>query len=176
MTGLKLHEATAALHIVDEWLEEQGGELTPELEAILEQAEGDFATKVERVALKVKELDAEAEAIKAEEQRLAARRKARENGAKSLKQYLERCLDAAGKEKVNGVLVTVAFQLNPPALSVPADADLKELYEAGAPGITLVPSTFTVDKRAVLDAVKASGESVLPNGWAVTRARSLRIR
>lgn len=176
MAGMKLYEATAALAITDEWLDELGGELTPEIEALLDEAEGTFAEKVERVALKLKSLEAEAAAIKAEESRLAARRKARENGVTSLKTYLQRNLEAAGKQKVDGLLCTVALQLNPPALSVPANVDLAELYAAGAPGITLVPESFTLDKRAVLDAVKVSGEAVLPNGWAVTRSQSLRIK
>lgn len=176
MAGMKLYEAAEALHITDEWLEELGGELTPEVEALLNAAEGDFAEKAERVALKIKALESEAKAIKEEETRLTARRKARETGAASLKAYLQRNLEAAGKDKVNGLLVTVALQLNPPALQVPAHVDLAELYEAGAPGITLVPESYTLDKRAVLDAVKVSGEGVLPNGWAVTRSQSLRIR
>lgn len=175
MAGMTLYEAAAALAITDEWLDEFGGELTPELEAAIEQAEGDFATKAERVALKVKALEAEAKAIKEEEERLAARRKARETGAKSLKTYLAQMLVAAGKDKVNGTLVTIAFQNNPPSVQVPEGADLRELYEAGAPGIELVPATFTVKKTAVLDAYKANPDS-LPNGWAVVQGRSLRIR
>lgn len=176
MAGMTLYEATAALAITDEWLEEHGGELTPEIEALLEQAEGDFATKAERVALKVTSLEAEAKVVKEEEDRLAARRKARETGAKSLKAYLVRMLDAAGADKVNGTLVTIAFQNNPPAVQVPDGTDLRELYEAGAPGIERVPETFAVKKAAVLDAWKVSGDAVLPNGWTVTQGRSLRIR
>lgn len=175
MAGMTLYEATAALAITDEWLEEFGGELTPELEAAIEQAEGDFATKAERVALKVKALEAEAKAIKEEEERLATRRKARENGAKSLKTYLGRMLEAAGKDKVNGTLVTVAFQNNPPSVVVPDGADLAELAEAGAPGIEHIPASYAVNKRAVLDAYKANPDS-LPNGWAVVQGRSVRIR
>lgn len=179
MAGMTLYEATAALQITDEWLEEFGGELTPELEAAIEQAEGDFATKAERVALKAKALEAEAKAIKEEEERLAARRKARENGAKSLKTYLGRMLEVAGKDKVNGTLVTIAFQNNPPSVQVPeaiGTADLAELFEAGAPGIEHIPATFAVNKRAVLEAWKEKGDAVLPTGWAVVQARSLRIR
>lgn len=182
MTGLKLHETTAALHITDEWLEEHGGELTPELEALLEQAEGDFATKAERVALKVKALEAEAKAIKDEADRLADRAKARTNGAKSLKVYLERCLIASGKDKVNGLLVTIALQTNPPAVQVSPEADLRELYEAGAPFVTVVPESYTLDKKMVLEKVReaeANGgdqDDVLPRSVRVTRSQSLRIR
>lgn len=172
---MKLYEATAALRITDEWLDEAGGELTPELEALLGQAEGDFAEKIERVALKVRELEAEAEAIKAEEARLAARRKARETGAKSLKAYAQRCLEDAGKEKVNGLIVTVALQQNPPSVAVSPEVDERELYEAGCPYVERVPERFVLDKRAVLDAYKQN-PAALPNGVTVTRSTSLRIR
>lgn len=175
MAGMTLYEATAALQITDAWLEELGGELTPEMEVLLDVAEGDFATKAERVALKVKGLEAEAKAIKEEEDRLAARRKARENGAKNLKAYLGRMLEAAGKDKVNGTLVTIAFQNNPPSLQVPDGIDLAELFEAGAPGIEHIPASYAVNKRALLDAYKVNPE-VLPNGFAVVQGRSLRIR
>lgn len=174
--GMRLYEATEALRIGDEWLEETGGELTPELEALLDEAEGTFADKVERVALKVRAFEAEAKAIKDEEGRLTARRMARENAAKNLKLYLQRCLEGAGKEKVNGLLVTVAVQQNPPSVQVGAAVDEEELYAAGCQYVERVPERFVLDKRALLDAYKTSGDSVLPNGVTVTRSTSLRIR
>lgn len=173
---MKLYEATQALGITEEWLEETGGELTPELEALLDAATGDFSEKVERVALKVKALEAEAKAIRDEESRLSARAKSRETGAKRLKEYVQRQMEAAGKDKVNGLLCTVALQMNPPAVFVPDTLDLGELYEAGCPGIELVPERFVVNKRELLDAYKVKGEAVLPNGATVTRSTSLRIR
>lgn len=173
---MKLYEASEALRITDEWLEETGGELTPELEALLDSAEGTFADKVERVALKAKALEAEAKAIKEERDRLTARVMARENGAKSLKAYLQRCLEASGKDKVNGLLVTVAIQQNPPSVQVGPMVDEVELYEAGCPYIERVPERFILNKSDLLADYKANGERVLPNGITVTRSTSLRIR
>lgn len=176
MSGITLHEATAALGITEEWLEEAGGELTPEVEALLNDAHMGFAEKVERVALKVKALEAESEAIATEGQRIMARAKARANGAKSLKTYMERCMEAAGETKVVGLLCTVALQQNPPKLNVPEDVDLAELYEAGCPGVVAIPARYEVNKAELLAAVKARGEDVLPTGFTVTRGTSLRIR
>lgn len=176
MSGITLYEATQALGITEEWLEEAGGELTPEVEALLNDAHMGFAEKVERVALKVKSLEAEAEAIATEGTRIMSRAKVRANAAKSLKTYLERCMDAAGETKVVGLLATVALQTNPPKLNVPDDADLTELYAAGCPGIALVPERYVVDKSEMLAAVKARGEDVLPSGFTITRGTSLRIR
>lgn len=59
--------------------------------------------KIENIALYVKNLTSEAAAIRAEEKALAERRKAKENKAESLKQYLSFALDGAKFEtpKVN---------------------------------------------------------------------------
>lgn len=191
MTGMKLYEAVEALAIVDELIEEHaeaiaaaGGDImaVPAIADLLDQAEGDFATKVERVALKVRELTGAAEVVKTEVERLNARKKAYENAAAGLKGYLLRMLQAAGKTKVEGKLATVAIQKNPAAVTVPASADLEQLWLAGAPGIEVVPPTFTVNKKALLEAVKIAETegrdvaTVLPNGWTVTRGDSLRIR
>lgn len=176
MAGITLYDAVAALGITEEWLEESGGELTPELEALLDNATMTFKEKVERVALKVRGLESEAQAISDEVARLKARAMARENAAKSLKSYLQRCLEQAGETKVTGLLCTVAIQLNPPSLQVPETSDLRELYQAGAPGIEVVPESLRVNKRDVLDKVKQYGEHILPADWSVIRTPSLRIR
>lgn len=176
MTGITLYEATEALGITEEWLDEAGGELTPEVEALLNDAQMGWAEKVERVALKVKSLEAESEAIATEGTRLMSRAKVRANAAKSLKTYLERCMEAAGETKVVGLLATVALQTNPPKLNVPADADLTELYEAGCPGVVAIPARYDINKAELLAAVKARGEEVLPTGFTITRGTSLRIR
>lgn len=177
---LTLLEAVEALMISESWLEEAGGELTPEVEALLNEADGDLKEKVERVALKVKQLEGQAKAIKEEADRLTARARARSNGADSLKRYLERCMNAVGLKKVDGLLCTVAMQLNPPKVEMTDGTDLKELYEAGFPGVDLVPVSFALNKKAVLEAVKEAGDParVLPKDGSirVVRTESLKIR
>jgi len=63
----------------------------------------DRTTKLENTALYIKNLLAEAEAIKAEEKNLAERRKAKENKAESLKKYIAAALSGGKFEtaKVN---------------------------------------------------------------------------
>lgn len=175
---MKLYESVAALAIVTEWLEESGGELTPEITELLDAAEGDFEAKVERVALYIKTLDAEAAAIKAEEQRLAARRKARENGADRIRTYLENWMTAAGKESVKTPLVTAAIQNNPPSVVCELDDEaLVELAENGFSYVT-AKTVVSLDKKAILaDAKQVDGyQAALPTGIRVQQTRSLRIR
>ena len=55
-------------------------------------------TKIENIALYIKDLNATASAIKAEEKALAERRKAKENRAESLKEYLNHILNGSAFE------------------------------------------------------------------------------
>lgn len=179
---MRLYEAVEGLAIVNSWLDEHadellasGGELTPELAALLDQAEGDFRVKVERVALKVRELLATADAIKIEETRLAQRRKATENAATSLKAYLQRALEAAGETTVKGPLATVALQKNPPAVrGLVEPATLAAWAQQGSVFVTVVPASYVLDKKVVLEHYKQGLE--LPGMLTVEQGVSLRIR
>jgi hypothetical protein len=104
-------------------LEESEGELSPEVEDRLDALDAEFTDRVENVCALVKSLDAEAKAIKDEEARLAARRKARENGARRLKEYLYRAMMDFGRRKVAGIRFTASIQAHPPktVLDVPED-------------------------------------------------------
>lgn len=64
-------------------------------------------TKIENIALWIKNLKAEAEALKAEKDNFAARQKAAENKMNSLKQYLSNYLDGA---KYDSTKVKVSFR------------------------------------------------------------------
>lgn len=158
---------------------DQDGEITPEQEAQLDAIEGAFAEKTERVALYVVEQLSRAKSIKAEEERLAQRRRGYESRADWLKNYLHRCLDTAGKTKVEGLLATVALQNNPPSVQPVVaidEADLRNLAMI-APSFVRHEELWSLDKRAVLDAHKAG---TLPDDIAkrvqIVQTRSVRIR
>jgi hypothetical protein len=183
--SIKLYEAVAQLETVNAWIDEHaddilaaGGQMSPELEALLNEAEGTFKEKVERTALKVRELEAEADAVKVEVDRLTQRAKTATNAAASLKAYLMRCLTDANETTVKGTLVTVAIQQNPPKVDgdIPRET-LEEWYHQSKgqnPFVTVVPEQFTVNKKAVLAAAKEGKD--IPAGLAVSRSASLRIR
>lgn len=168
MSGVALYERTEALAIVDQWLMESGGELTPEIEELLEQAAGQWADKVERVALKVRELEATAKAVKEEADRLAARVKALENGARSLKGYLQQQLNAIEVREVKRPLVTVRLQNSPPAArcAVPVEALPPEL-------VRVIPERREFDARAALAAHKAG--AALPAGVEIVQGTHVRL-
>lgn len=167
-----LYERTEALRQIDAWIAEAaeeigaaGGEIPEHLVQLLDDAEGQFKDKVERVALYVRSLVAHAAAVKSEEQRLATRRKALENGADRLKAYLKAQLEAAGMPRVEGTLATVRIQQNPESMRFTGAPDAApEQYRR---------VTVSVDLAAAKADYKSTG--TLPDGFVVERGTSLRI-
>jgi hypothetical protein len=180
-TSMTLYGLADTRELLDKALETTEGELTPELEAILDQWELDFDAKAERVALYALEELATAKAIKGEEERLAARRKALEGRADRLKTYLEGQMARVGKRKIEGTYATVAIQDNPPSvveMVATEEGDFRLLMDRAPEFVTHTPESFAWNKRAILDAHKA--KQPLPADIAqrvqITRGQSLRIR
>lgn len=173
-TAIRLFERTEALEILNDWLEESRGELTPAIEQLLAEAEGDFDEKAERVALYIREQIAGAAAIREEETRLHALRMSKERAAENLKRYLLLNMQQAERTKVEGTLVTVRVQKSPPAVeSSLSEGELDALFGIAPRFVRLIPQRFELDKRAVLEAYKLG--QVLPRGVDVTQGTSLRI-
>lgn len=85
------------------------GEVDGDALAAYAEYQGAATEKLEATACYVRELEAEAEAIKAEEDRLAKRRKALESKSARLKAYMMPALEAMGG-KVKGVMASVRIQ------------------------------------------------------------------
>jgi hypothetical protein len=119
--------------------------------------------KVERVGLYIREQLVTAAAIKEEEQRFAARRKALERAVEGLKNYLQRQMERLGTTKVDGLLCTVALQKSPPS-----DADLqsaiaeraRDLHVIYPEVVERVPETFVLNTKAVARRAEAGRGSV----------------
>lgn len=105
--------------------------------------------KIENIGLFIKNLEADAKAIREEEKALASRRKTCENKAESLKQYLQFCLHG---EKFQSPRLAVSFRK-----SQKVDVDENRLAEI--PEQYLRHKDPEVDKTAVKEALKA-GETV----------------
>lgn len=173
---LKLYEIAQAREILDTWLAESEGELTPELEAMLDELDGKADEKIERVALFIRERLAQADAVKVERDRLAAIAKREEKAAESLKNYLHRQMDALGKTKVNGLLATVAIQRNSqPSVQIALQpAELFALPDASRYVKREEVVTYTVDRAAILSDWKAN--IPLPSMIVVDLGSHVRIR
>ena len=135
------------------------------LETALSQVEDNLEIKAENIAKLIKSIDADAEVIKIEEQRLAKRRKTLENKQKGMKLYLETQLKEMGVDKIQGTLMSVRLQKNPPSVNVLDENKIPEKYWK-------VVTTRSMDKKLILDDLKAKVEV---EGAVIKQEKSLRI-
>lgn len=158
---MKLYSLTKSYQEVLDLIEEGAMDLTDTLESITDAVED----KVENIAKLVKTLEAEAAGIKVEEQRLADRRKSRENHAKRLKEYAEGAMLQTGQKKIKGPLFTIAIQKNPPSVNISDESLIPKAY--------FVEQAPTLNKKEVLQDLKLG----LPiPGAEIKQTESLRIR
>lgn len=76
----------------------------------LEKLGGELEEKADNIACVIKQLQAEATAIRTEEERLAERRKSREKNAERMKKYLADNLLAVGKTKLETARNKISFR------------------------------------------------------------------
>lgn len=177
MSAVTLYELANARDILDEFLAESEGEVTPALEALLEELDGKAEDKIERVGLYIREQLATANAIDEEAKRLAARSAARKRAAEGLKAYLKRQMERLDKTKVDGLLCTVAIQKNSQP-SVTSSCEPNALYaiDEARPFVKRAEVvTYTIDREALLAAWKADPSSV-PAAIVVEQGTHVRIR
>ena len=94
----------------------------------LEDLGDEITVKALGIAAVVRNLEAEAEATRAEANRLYERSNAAKNRRDGLKDYLLRCLDEAGMAQVKDARFTVAVRPSPPSVDVLDMAALPERY------------------------------------------------
>ena len=162
---IKLYDLAADFKKVSELIDNE--EIDPEvLQDTLQSIEGAIEIKAVNIATLVQGLSADADIIKAEEKRLAARRKAIEGKQKWLKDYLQSQMEYAGID-IKTATHTIALQKNPPALFIEDDKAIPSQY------MTLIPERWEVDNAKVKEALKA-GRKV--PGAELRQGKSLRIR
>lgn len=130
----------------------------------MKELECDLSTKVENIVRLIKNLQAEVEALKAEEKRLAKERKTRENKIENLQGYLFDTISGLEKREVKGGIFTVSIKKNPPKAIV---EDLNAIPKQ------FIVNTPSVDKKMLKEALK-NGEII--EGAKLVREESLKIR
>lgn len=118
-----------ALEADEELIDLDTGEVISVSDA-LEKLEMARETKIENAAMMVKNLSAEAAAIKAEEEKLAKRRKAIENKADGVKQFLVRALtrEDGTSEKFRTARAAVTVKMNPAKVIISDEKLLPEVF------------------------------------------------
>ena len=137
----------------------------------LDGMEQELVRKAENVAVYIKNMESEAKTLKAEEDKLKARRQAKENAAKRMREYLMGCMKQANISKIDEPRAVISLRNNPESVEISDEtefigwaADHDEYLRYKAPEI---------NKTAVKNALKSGAE--IPFA-ALTRSQSLTIK
>ena len=136
----------------------ENGEIPEEaIEDTLESIKACIEDKADSIACLLKNLDAECKAIKAEEERLAERRKAKEKSHERIKQYLSDTLQRAGLDKIETARNKITFRKSD---SVEVNENVFIEWAQKNRDDLLKYSKPTADKTAIKSALKDGIEIV----------------
>lgn len=156
--GMTLYDIDAQIAALEDaaeddmLIDEETGELISVAQA-LDALRMEREEKIENVACWVKNLYAEVEAIREEENRLFKRRKAAEKKAENLKAWMLAAMtrEDGTTDKLKTGRVMVSVKRNPPSTVVDDEALLPWVYKT-------VKQTVTQDKAAIKAAILAGEE------------------
>ena len=158
----KLYELSTGYKNIEYLLE--NGEDNEELAAVLNSLDAEIEDKAENIAKLIKNYEADIEAFKTEEKRIAERRRTLENIVKRLKEYLFNNMKLTGKTKFKRGTFSFNIAKNPPSLEITNVDIISSDYKV---------LTETLDKKAILQDLK-DGKDV--QGAILKQGESLRIR
>ena len=139
------------------------------IEDSLEAVSGERDVKLDgygRVRAKMK---ADIAAIKAEEDRLANRRKAMENNVKRLETHVQDSMIQTGDTKIKTTLFTFSIQKNPPRVVIDDPSRIPEGF--------LIPQEPKIDTASIKESLKSVDAGPMWEGIChLEQGESLRIR
>lgn len=121
-------------------------------------------TKLENIALFIKNLESEADAIKQEEQNLATRRKAKERKADQLRDYIKNSMILFNEPKFETPRVLMSFRTSK-VVEVDEQILDKQYYKEKI--------EYSVDKKAIKEAIESGIEVV---GAVISERKNLQIK
>ena len=159
-----LYDITDNLKLIQSLIEEGADE---EIFAeALAKNEMDLSEKLEGYAMVIRNIESDVVGLKAEEKRLADRRKTMENGIKRMKENMQYAMTSTGEKKIKGEKFTFTIQKNPPALKLVDEKLIPREFVS-------VSTLETIDKKAIMERLK--NEEEVP-GAQISQGESLRIR
>lgn len=132
--------------------------------AAMDAVEAALEEKLESTAKVIRNLEAEADALEAEEKRLKARKMAVRNRIADIKGYVQGNLEAMGKNKVTSGIFKWSIQNNAPSVNI-IDEDL-------------IPDAYwKIERKPMKTEIKKAIEAgELTEGVELVRTKSLRLR
>ena len=152
--------------LIDAYDAEEAAEVQENILNMLANTEGEIADKADAYAKIIRMKEEEAKAFKAEVDRLTARKRAAENMVSRLKSALLDAMKLTGTQEIKTSIGKWRVQMNPPSCEV-TDVEL-------VPKMYRVPQPDKVDRKAILDAFKQTGE--IPTGVEIKREEGVRFR
>ena len=150
----------------------ENGEIPEEAIAdTLESITSILEDKADNIACLIKNMSAEAEAIKAEEAKLAERRKAKEKQVDRLKEYLSDTLLRSGYTKLETARNKITFRKSE-SVAVDDEAEFIK-WAMGNEDAYLTYKDPTINKTAVKDALK---NGTILNGVHIESKQNLQIK
>lgn len=137
------------------------------IEDTLESESGDLVEKLTNVGFVIRNIDAEVSAMKDAEEKIAARRKSKENRIARLKAYALANMLATGKTKIESPYFVMGLRNNPESVVIDAESQIPADY------MRELPATYSPDKTLIKKAIQDGFD--VP-GCHLTRTQSLQIK
>ena len=115
-----------------DYIDEETGEVDAEFDAALNAIGGAIDDKVEGCAKVIRHLDADMEALRAEEVRIAKRRKSIEGNKERLRKYVRENMQFAQRDKIKTLLFTISLSAAKERVIIDSEDAVPDSYRAEA--------------------------------------------
>lgn len=177
MSGMTLFELSAEMAAIEDALIEGGGELTPELEQMLQENQQGLANKVDGYCAIIHKLSYTEDVLDAEIKRLQEKKKVAKNAKERLKNHVCETMGTFGMTKLESNFNTMTrrrsarVEVNEDQLKAAYIQKLEDFNNSLPPYLS---AEMKVSKKAISDMQKQDG--VLPAGAEIVENYSLIVR
>lgn len=177
--NLTLYALTEQMAQIEAVLEENGGELTPEMDALWEETKESLCQKADNYNALLVKLGAYSDNIDAEIKRLQALKKTADNSVKRIKEHIKDTMEQFGLTAIEGGLckmtlsTSTATEVNEEIVLAPYKPFIEALEKKLPAYISVEPK---ISKTGLKEAAKELPEGVSLAGVAFVKNKSLRIK
>ena len=175
--NLTLYQLSAEMAEIEGILQDNGGELTPELEKALAMNATAMQKKVDGYGALIRKFAATSEICKAEIARVQGIKATCDKSVKRLKDHIAETMDAFGVKALEGDLTKVTLVTS--QATVVDDAQVLAPYAASIEALQQrLPDYIKIDVKVSKTALKErfAGTDVAPEGVTFTETKSIRIK
>lgn len=170
-----LFTLTEQMSLIEQTLDENGGELTPELEEQWVETEESLKQKIDNYNSLVRLFDYRSENLASEIKRLQALKKTTDNSKKRVVEHLKDVMEAFGLTKLEGKLCKVSL-----SSSTSTEVDEETVLQPYLSRIEMLhlPEWITVDFKVSKTTLKEAfkDKDITPAGVSFVKNTSLRFR